>query len=940
MTTLQMQTTSHFEASATEDPMELTSDMDRRFTADEDIDIDLDLTADNHQDLEDEYMGEDVNVFTDPAPINEQDMYTANDDEMADDAYAEGSIAERSSVHDEDLEDATSTAPDLDEDTLTESQIEHTSDVPQGLSSNQEAKANHDHDLDYHELPSTSEADSGKILGMLPDGQTELMTPNDATSGLATQEVSQEFPQEHEEISRHDDPSRQEHSQELQEPPQGHVENTSDDKISSYDYSIDAFAGEESYAPEAISDQPVPEEEPAALSKEEVVAPQNVAEEAQVEEYSTAPGEPTLQGHTYVHPVVIVYQETEISLFPPVDQDEEHSTTYLLQDEQVAGEPIKKLVGACRSVLGESITDHDELMINIDGLGLHFSEVSLSYPYGPVFTTDFTQFTTESSNITLLQLIDVYINLHHNDGLENPPPLHMNLITKTTFSHRFEFLQNAIMEGKGFSQLRTSEVYYDDQQAEADGGQDQGVGDDLQHADGARNNEAEASEYNEGIETRDTHYSNDSQSNLLSLADPLQTADTATQASVPQSSVGDVGKEIDTSEAQLETKGLEEEVYNEGEESGLVNTNEEASNPSLPPFASQAQPQRPDESTLEDEDSIEYENEELAPGTSSGSSTLQGDVLDTNVDQDQAETEDQKPSAQDGELEILPRVPDSTAEVENVENQGLTATATAGTGARGHYDVEGSLEDPDYPKEEEEDEGEEEYSSSDEYDEEWNEEAEGAQNERESQHDQSGPIGNANDDQDEVPAQQENPSEELDETQGHAAQKTTEENPGDGALSEIGMEDRLLSHSVENENEILSHPHHEEQININDVERGEGLAEDNSSLLYPNDDHVSPFTETKLELSDPASNVEQPQLDDDEISYEDEDDDEVPQEPFNTEHNVASSPGSLKRARSLHEDDDALEEDLQGKQTPSDNTIKHDRELTTLQTGAKRVRSS
>ncbi|KAK3168296.1 hypothetical protein OEA41_004743 [Lepraria neglecta] len=891
MTTLHMQTTSHFEASATEDPMELTSDMDRRFTADEDIDIDLDLAADNHQDLEDEYMGEDVNVFTDPAPINEQDMYTANDDEMADDAYAEGSIAERSSVHDEDLEDATSPAPDLDEDTLTESQIEHTSDVSQGLSSNQEAKASHDHDLDYHELPSTSEADSGVILGMLPDGQTELVTPNDATSGLATQEVSQEFPQEHEEISRHDDPSRQEYSQELQEPLQGHVEKTSDDKISNYDYSIDAFAGEESYAPEAISDQPVPEEEPAALSKEEVLAPQNVAEEAQVEEYSTAPGEPTLQGHTYVHPVVIVYQDTEISLFPPVDQDEEHSTTYLLQDEQVAGEPINKLLGACRSVLGESITDHDELMINIDGLGLHFSE-----------------FTIESSNITLLQLIDVYINLHHNDGLENPPPLYMNLITKTTFSHRFEFLQNAIMEGKGFSQLRTSEVYYDDQQAEADGGQDQGVGDDLQHADGARDNEAEASEYNEGIETRDTHHSDDSRSNLSSLADPLQTADTATRASVPQSSVGDVGKEIDTAEAQLETKGLEEEVNNEGEESGPVNTNEEASNPSLLPFASQAQPQRPDELTLEDEDSIEYENEELAPGTSSGSSTLQGDILDTNVDQDQAETEDQKPSAQDGELEILPRVPDSTAEAENVENQGLTATA--GTGGRGHYDFEGGLEDPDYPKEEEEDE--EEYNSSDEYDDEWNEEAEGAQNERESQHDQSGPIDNVNDDQDEVPVQQENPSEEFDETQDQAAQKTTEENPRDGALSEIDTEDRLLSHSVENENEILSDPHHEEQININDVERGEDLAEDNSSLLYPNDDPFNPFTETKLELSDPASNVEQPQLDDDEISYEDEDDDEVPQEPFNAEHNVASSPGSLKRARSLHEDDDALEEDLQG----------------------------
>lgn len=62
-------------------------------------------------------------------------------------------------------------------------------------------------------------------------------------------------------------------------------------------------------------------------------------------------------------------------LFPPVIQDHGHSQTYFLHDEAYAKDSIKNLLGACRTVLAESIEDEDELQITIEELGLCISEV-------------------------------------------------------------------------------------------------------------------------------------------------------------------------------------------------------------------------------------------------------------------------------------------------------------------------------------------------------------------------------------------------------------------------------------------------------------------------------------------------------------------------------------------------------------------------------------
>ncbi|KAL8715525.1 MAG: hypothetical protein Q9220_000861 [cf. Caloplaca sp. 1 TL-2023] len=119
----------------------------------------------------------------------------------------------------------------------------------------------------------------------------------------------------------------------------------------------------------------------------------------------------------YVHPVVVAYQDSEMCLFPPAEEDQDHSQTYLLPDEVMATDVIQVIFKGCRDVLEDSISGEDELVINVDDLGLRICE------------------------------------LHYHDGNESPPAMRVTLSTQTWFSSRLDYLINFIAEGKGFSKL-------------------------------------------------------------------------------------------------------------------------------------------------------------------------------------------------------------------------------------------------------------------------------------------------------------------------------------------------------------------------------------------------------------------------------------------------------------------------------------------------------
>jgi hypothetical protein len=76
-----------------------------------------------------------------------------------------------------------------------------------------------------------------------------------------------------------------------------------------------------------------------------------------------------------LHPVKVLYQENEISLFPPREGDS--SETFFLNDEEVAHKDVGELFKACRLVLGEHLGEDEELVIDIPCLNLHISEVRL-----------------------------------------------------------------------------------------------------------------------------------------------------------------------------------------------------------------------------------------------------------------------------------------------------------------------------------------------------------------------------------------------------------------------------------------------------------------------------------------------------------------------------------------------------------------------------------
>ncbi len=392
----------------------------------------------------------------------------------------------------------------------------------------------------------------------------------------------------------------------------------------------------------------------------------------------------------------------------------------------------------------------------------------------------------------------------------------MHLTTKASFSHRFEFLLNAIVEGKGLSQLRSSEVGEEIQQTELDGVQDHEQEDALPKDDVTRDTEAGVAEHEEIPESENRDDNHDLRSESPPLTEPSQDATTATQDFAPPNNfVDSPGKETDDAEAYSEIKETQgdedykekykikesqaQENHEEEDINEAIQTSEEAPIPSAPTSSGERLAKKPVEATVDEEDTIEYEDEEeLTHGTSTGSSTLQGDVFDTNADHDQAETEGQIASTPAKEFDNSPNLLDPTAEPENYE---------------------------DLAEEEE---------------------------------------------------------------------AATRENNGD-------------------------------------------LVGGNSYLSPPSDGLVAAVP-AQTELEPPIlAKDDEAHIDEDEITYEDEDDVETPEEPVNLERIVASSPGSLKRARSIDGDDSALENESQGMKFTEPS--KDDHQLTNLPTGAKRVRS-
>ncbi|KIW70422.1 hypothetical protein PV04_02692 [Phialophora macrospora] len=173
-----------------------------------------------------------------------------------------------------------------------------------------------------------------------------------------------------------------------------------------------------------------PQQPQATIEADESLVPADVEELGQVS--TTSNGDVNLP--KAIHPVTLYYLEEEMSLFPPMLGDA--SSVYFLSDSSLAFEPLDKLLAACRDILVGTLDHHDELVLDVPGLGLHICEDS-----------------KYAAEITLAQIVDVYLRLCHNDQGQVAQPLYCHLSSRVSLASQYRYLAAASGEGKTYAEI-------------------------------------------------------------------------------------------------------------------------------------------------------------------------------------------------------------------------------------------------------------------------------------------------------------------------------------------------------------------------------------------------------------------------------------------------------------------------------------------------------
>jgi hypothetical protein len=150
-----------------------------------------------------------------------------------------------------------------------------------------------------------------------------------------------------------------------------------------------------------------------------------------------------------VHPVTLYYLEEEMSLFPPMLGDA--TSVYFLSDPSVASGPLSQLLAACRDILAGTLDHHDELVLDIPGLGLHICEDS-----------------RYAAEMTLDQILDVYLQLCHNEEDHEVQPLYCHLSSRVSLASQYAYLASASREGRTYTAVAADHVDSPDYESTAE----------------------------------------------------------------------------------------------------------------------------------------------------------------------------------------------------------------------------------------------------------------------------------------------------------------------------------------------------------------------------------------------------------------------------------------------------------------------------------------
>ncbi|KAE8149447.1 hypothetical protein BDV25DRAFT_2773 [Aspergillus avenaceus] len=454
MTTAPSITFSTMEPPAIDDTMEMASPYQGHV---DDFDIDLDVMDDQASNTDKDMMADDE--YQDLPHGNDLEVTGANDADMiddvaeptmtdADDQYAETNYSVEMQYGAEKTYETEMLEDDYDEDidaTVPEYQEEPAKALEEPTESQQEPTTQ-EREIEEGEINDEESSDGQPTPE--PSNDTELDTNHQLDD--VPQEDSEQY-----HLENQLDSQRPEEDQLDSEHGHKSIDETNQADRVDLKEAIDDPEGNFTSAEQSVSHGDSPSEaQPTADEHKETVVDQKegeVVDDVQ-EQKTVAAGENDGEhdpAKESLYPVRVYYQDNEISLFPPREGDS--SETFFLEDESVAYEPLGKLFESCRGVLHEHVEDNEVLIMDVDALNIQLAEDSVHI-----------------SKVTLFQVVDLYLQLCHNDGIEEPEPLYLTLSTRLTISAEVSDLLVAASEGKGLSEIHSWDGYYEAEPASAE----------------------------------------------------------------------------------------------------------------------------------------------------------------------------------------------------------------------------------------------------------------------------------------------------------------------------------------------------------------------------------------------------------------------------------------------------------------------------------------
>ena len=512
-----------------------------------------------------------------------------------------------------------------------------------------------------------------------------------------------------------------------------------------------------------------------------------------------------------------------------------------------------------------------------------------------------------------MEVVDIYVQLQHYDGLDDPPALYIQLTTKPRFSPRFEYLMNAVAEQKGLSQTQPSNENEED--VEQFASESPHSSHRVYDIDDAPSQEHQTP-HSPPDDRREGSPKGDQIENTGDIAiGPSGTSNATTQAVMtdPGSvSQGHRNNDVDVKTSELRNISSTVEPDNYSESLLEIQPIRISSQPQ--PTASV--PQAYNNHTTNDGASADHMySSEHAHDRSSESSTMQGDSIDlpTDASLDALEHEVPLDEIKDQQDSIRVEVEDSVLQ-ENLSSEDKKSPATSPT-MRVSDDIVKNDSDNVAPTEEQNAAEPERLSDVNEDLHEFDHKDEPYEGDVETDHHTRNTA--------EAISQEEN-------DKITPLYEGTQHNPAshvvtNGRLSENVPLDQIIAEDAEQSNaqeldfDTNKSSQHEYQTDYHyDEEISKPRQAEVSSVhgRYP----TPPFQQGESKPPDSVNVVNQVHDDDDEITYDD-DENEVDDVyvPSGAGEKAPSSPGLLKRARSSEGDDWSLKTEEQGEQSLYDS---------------------